>query len=45
VVGNSIATVVVGKWEGEYNPKERDEMLEGVESPAEEQEDEAVQPA
>jgi Na+/H+-dicarboxylate symporter len=41
VVGNSIATVVVGKWEGEYNPKELDEMLEGVEDP----EEEATQPA
>jgi Na+/H+-dicarboxylate symporter len=33
VVGNSIATVVVGKWEGEYNPGKQDEMLEGVEEP------------
>ena len=41
VVGNSIATVVVGKWEGEYNPKELDTMLEGVEDP----EEEAAQPA
>jgi Na+/H+-dicarboxylate symporter len=41
VVGNSIATVVVGKWEGEYNPKELDQMLEGVEDP----EEEAAQPA
>jgi Na+/H+-dicarboxylate symporter len=31
VVGNSIATVVVGKWEGEYDPSKQDEMLEGVE--------------
>ena len=35
VVGNSIATVVVGKWEGEYNPGKQDEMLEGVEEPGE----------
>jgi len=41
VVGNSIATVVVGKWEGEYNPGKQDEMLEGVEEP----EEEVVQPA
>jgi Na+/H+-dicarboxylate symporter len=40
VVGNSIATVVVGKWEGEYDPKKRDEMLEGVEEP-----EEVAQPA
>jgi Na+/H+-dicarboxylate symporter len=39
VVGNSIATVVVGKWEGEYNPGKQDEMLEGVEEP------EVAQPA
>jgi Na+/H+-dicarboxylate symporter len=45
VVGNSIATVVVGKWEGEYNPKHLDEMLEGVEDPEEEQKEEAAQPA
>jgi Na+/H+-dicarboxylate symporter len=41
VVGNSIATVVVGKWEGEYDPKKQDEMLEGVDDPTAE----AVQPA
>src|SRR5882757_6933606 len=41
VVGNSIATCVVGKWEGEYNPGKQDEMLEGVEEP----EEEVVQPA
>jgi Na+/H+-dicarboxylate symporter len=41
VVGNSIATVVVGKWEGEYDPKKQDEMLEGIEDPS----DEAAQPA
>jgi Na+/H+-dicarboxylate symporter len=40
VVGNSIATVVVGKWEGEYDPKKQDEMLEGVEEP-----EEVAQPA
>jgi Na+/H+-dicarboxylate symporter len=40
VVGNSIATVVVGKWEGEYNPGKQDEMLEGVEEP-----EEVAQPA
>jgi Na+/H+-dicarboxylate symporter len=34
VLGNSIATVVVGKWEGEYHPEKLDEMLEGVEEPA-----------
>jgi Na+/H+-dicarboxylate symporter len=34
VVGNSIATVVVGRWEGEYNPGKQDKMLEGVEDPA-----------
>jgi Na+/H+-dicarboxylate symporter len=39
VVGNSIATVVVGKWEGEYNPGKQDEMLEGVDEP------EVAQPA
>jgi Na+/H+-dicarboxylate symporter len=33
VVGNSIATCVVGKWEGEYNPKQHEEMLEGIEEP------------
>jgi Na+/H+-dicarboxylate symporter len=36
VVGNSIATVVVGKWEGEYDPGKQDEMLEGVEDESEE---------
>jgi Na+/H+-dicarboxylate symporter len=40
VVGNSIATVVVGKWEGECNPGKQDEMLEGVEEP-----EEVAQPA
>ncbi len=35
VVGNSIATAVVGKWEGEYDPGKQDEMLEGVEEPEE----------
>ena len=40
VGGNSIATVVVGKWEGEYNPGKQDEMLEGVEEP-----EEVAQPA
>jgi Na+/H+-dicarboxylate symporter len=40
VLGNSIATVVVGKWEGEYDPTKRDEMLEGVLTP-----EEAAQPA
>ena len=35
-----IATVVVGKWEGEYNPGKQDEMLEGVEEP-----EEVAQPA
>jgi Na+/H+-dicarboxylate symporter len=43
VVGNSIATVVVGKWEGEYNPGKQDEMLEGVEEPEEVKE--VAQPA
>jgi Na+/H+-dicarboxylate symporter len=33
VVGNSIATCVVGKWEGEYDPKQHEEMLEGIEPP------------
>jgi Na+/H+-dicarboxylate symporter len=41
VLGNSIATVVVGKWEGEYDPQKQDEMLEGVDDPTAE----AVQPA
>jgi Na+/H+-dicarboxylate symporter len=44
VLGNSIATVVVGKWEGEYDPKKQDEMLEGVEDPEEEPE-KIAQPA
>jgi Na+/H+-dicarboxylate symporter len=44
VLGNSIATVVVGKWEGEYDPKKQDEMLEGVDDPEEEPE-EIAQPA
>jgi Na+/H+-dicarboxylate symporter len=44
VVGNSIATVVVGKWEGEYNPGKQDEMLEGVEEPEDEPK-EVTQPA
>jgi Na+/H+-dicarboxylate symporter len=35
VVGNSIATCVVGKWEGEYNPKQHEEMLEGIDDPPE----------
>jgi Na+/H+-dicarboxylate symporter len=43
VVGNSIATVVVGKWEGEYNPDKQDEMLEGVEEP--EEAEKVAQPA
>ena len=43
VVGNSIATVVVGKWEGEYNPGKQDEMLEGVEEP--EEAEKVAQPA
>jgi Na+/H+-dicarboxylate symporter len=41
VLGNSIATVVVGKWEGEYDPQKQDEMLEGVDDPTAD----AVQPA
>jgi Na+/H+-dicarboxylate symporter len=44
VLGNSIATVVVGKWEGEYDPKKHEEMLEGVEDPEEEPE-KIAQPA
>jgi Na+/H+-dicarboxylate symporter len=31
-----LATVVVGKWEGEYDPGKQDEMLEGVEDESEE---------
>jgi Na+/H+-dicarboxylate symporter len=44
VLGNSIATVVVGEWEGEYDPKKHEEMLEGVEDPEEEPE-KIAQPA
>src|SRR6202030_4485264 len=34
VVGNSIATVVVGKWEGEYDPTHGHEPLEEEAIPA-----------
>jgi Na+/H+-dicarboxylate symporter len=36
VIGNSIATVVVGKWEGEYDPERLDELPTPTDEPARE---------